>query len=160
MEEPPPRTSFESFCRSVARTIDAPVTWFRESVVVPNRKDHVYYHQQFKRVPTLDECYIDDAACRFEAQQQFNRDKLVDSEIVNIVRTRLKECTIYEGPNHIVKCQKLKEDFDKVSESFFIKYGDIGPVNDVAQAYMKQKHRLLWERRHGPVGTGMKTDSH
>jgi len=23
---------------------------------------------------------------------------------------------------------------------------------------MKQKHRLMWERRHGPVGTGMKTE--
>lgn len=22
---------------------------------------------------------------------------------------------------------------------------------------MKQKHRLVWERRHGPVGSGMKT---
>ena len=25
------------------------------------------------------------------------------------------------------------------------------------QALMKQKHRMAWERRHGPVGTGMKT---
>jgi NADH dehydrogenase (ubiquinone) 1 beta subcomplex subunit 10 len=25
------------------------------------------------------------------------------------------------------------------------------------ECYMKQKHRLVWERRHGPVGTGMKT---
>lgn len=23
-------------------------------------------------------------------------------------------------------------------------------------AYMKQKHRMIWERRHGPVGSGMK----
>lgn len=23
---------------------------------------------------------------------------------------------------------------------------------------MKQKHRLVWERRHGPVGSGMKTE--
>ena len=34
---------------------------------------------------------------------------------------RLKECTLYEMPDHMEKCQKLKEDFDKVSESFFIK---------------------------------------
>ena len=46
-----------------------------ETVVVPNRRDHVYYHQKFRRVPTLDECYTDDLVCRFEAQQQFNRDK-------------------------------------------------------------------------------------
>ena len=24
---------------------------------------------------------------------------------------------------------------------------------------MKQKHRLMWERRHGEVGTGMKAES-
>lgn len=24
---------------------------------------------------------------------------------------------------------------------------------------MKQKHRMIWERRHGPVGTGMKPKS-
>jgi len=28
---------------------------------------------------------------------------------------------------------------------------------NVKNAYMKQKHRMIWERRHGPVGTGMKT---
>lgn len=38
--------------------------------------------------------------------------------------------------------------------------GDLGPYNKVSDAYMKQKHRMVWERRHGPVGTGMKpTDS-
>lgn len=33
---------------------------------------------------------------------------------------------------------------------------DLGPLNNVKDAYMKQKHRMLWERRHGKVGTGMK----
>jgi len=75
MESPPPRNSFDGFFKAVYRTIDAPVTWVREKVVVPNRQDNVYYHQQFRRVPTIDECYTDDAVCRFEAQQQFNRDK-------------------------------------------------------------------------------------
>lgn len=38
--------------------------------------------------------------------------------------------------------------------------GDLGPYNKVSDGYMKQKHRMVWERRHGPVGTGMKnTDS-
>lgn len=27
---------------------------------------------------------------------------------------------------------------------------------DVVHAFMKQKHRMIWERRHGPVGSGMK----
>nr|CAG4638881.1 EOG090X0LTN [Cyclestheria hislopi] len=155
-QPPPPRNTFEAFIRALYNTVDAPVTWFRESVVLPNRKDHVYYHQKFRRVPTIDECYTDDYVCRYEAQQQFNRDKLVDNEIINIIRQRLKECVIYEKPDYSKKCEKLKEDFEKASENYFIKYGDLGPKNDVVTAYMKQKHRLLWERRHGPVGTGMK----
>jgi len=156
--EVPPRNSFDSFFRAVSRTIDAPVTWVREKVVVPNHQENVYYHQQFRRVPTIDECYTDDVACRFEAQQQFNRDKLVDGEIVNLVRQRYKECIIYEQPDHRLKCKKLQEDFDQASENYFIKYGDLGPLNNVVGAYMKQKHRLLWERKNGPVGTGMKNE--
>ena len=31
----------------------------------------------------------------------------------------------------------------------------MGAVPNVREAYMKQKHRMLWERRYGPVGTGM-----
>lgn len=34
--------------------------------------------------------------------------------------------------------------------------GDLGGYGDAKAAYMKQKHRLIWERRHGPVGGGMK----
>jgi len=35
--------------------------------------------------------------------------------------------------------------------------GDLGHQGDAITAYMKQKHRLIWERRHGPVGSGTKT---
>ncbi|XP_057371345.1 NADH dehydrogenase [ubiquinone] 1 beta subcomplex subunit 10-like [Daphnia carinata] len=160
MEDPPSlngnSNSFVEFMKAVYRTVDRPVTWFRETVVVPNRPDHVYYHQKFRRVPTIDECYTDDMVCRFEAQQQFNRDKLVDGEIVQLVRQRYKECLISEQPDHTRKCAKLLADFEKVSENFCMKYADLGPFNNVKDAYMKQKHRMLWERRHGKVGTGMK----
>jgi len=83
---------------------------------------------------------------------------LVDGEIINLVRQRLKECIIYEAPDHRVKCQKLQDDFNEAAENYFVKYGDLGPHNNVLGGYMKQKHRLLWERRHGPVGTGMKNE--
>lgn len=33
--------------------------------------------------------------------------------------------------------------------------GDLGAYADAQKAYMKQKHRLIWERRHGPVGSGV-----
>ena len=35
--------------------------------------------------------------------------------------------------------------------------GDMGAKANVLVAYMKQKHRLIWERRHGPVGGAKKT---
>lgn len=38
---------------------------------------------------------------------------------------------------------------------FFVD-GDLSAQHTVTTAYMKQKHRMLWERRHGPVGSGMK----
>jgi len=32
--------------------------------------------------------------------------------------------------------------------------GDMGHRADALSCYMKQKHRMIWERRHGPVGSG------
>lgn len=34
--------------------------------------------------------------------------------------------------------------------------GDLGAYGSAKGAYMKQKHRMIWERRHGPVGSGIK----
>ncbi len=33
--------------------------------------------------------------------------------------------------------------------------GDMGAALNAKDAYMKQKHRMIWERRHGPVGSGI-----
>jgi len=50
--------------------------------------------------------------------------------------------------------------FYRAAENYFIKYGEISYITGRAEhALMKQKHRMMWERRHGPVGTGMKTES-
>lgn len=35
--------------------------------------------------------------------------------------------------------------------NFFIKYGELGSEADVRDAYMKQKHRMIWERRNPEV---------
>jgi len=32
--------------------------------------------------------------------------------------------------------------------------GDLGAFGKSYDALMKQKHRMVWERRYGPVGTG------
>lgn len=32
--------------------------------------------------------------------------------------------------------------------------GDLGFYGNSLTAFMKQKHRLIWERRHGKIGSG------
>lgn len=73
------------------------------------------------------------------------------------------------------KCASILETYNKAAENWFIKCkiqgwfdenfntnflfyldGDLGAYADAEKALMKQKHRLVWERRHGPVGSGMK----
>jgi hypothetical protein len=36
--------------------------------------------------------------------------------------------------------------------------GDLGATGKAKECYLKQKHRMLWERRHGKIGSGMKND--
>uniref|UniRef100_U5EWT9 NADH dehydrogenase [ubiquinone] 1 beta subcomplex subunit 10 n=1 Tax=Corethrella appendiculata TaxID=1370023 RepID=U5EWT9_9DIPT len=153
---PEARNILERGIDSIYNLFEAPVVWFRESVVVPNQKQYPWYHQQFRRVPTMDECYTDDKVCMWEADQQFRRDRMVDNEIVNIMRQRFEDCVLYETPDHMKKCTPIFDAYNKAAENWFIKYGDLGGYYNAKKALMKQKHRLVWERRHGKVGTGMR----
>ncbi|XP_063240701.1 NADH dehydrogenase [ubiquinone] 1 beta subcomplex subunit 10 [Bacillus rossius redtenbacheri] len=150
------RNPLERFFNTVYNVIDTPVTFFKEKIVEPNQQKYNWYHQKFRRVPTIDECYTDDVVCYTEANEQFKRDKMVESAILNIVRQRFEDCVMYEKPDHKVKCQPLYDQYNEAAENWFIKYGDLGFYGTVISAYMKQKHRMAWEQRHGPVGTGMK----
>ncbi|XP_012273576.1 NADH dehydrogenase [ubiquinone] 1 beta subcomplex subunit 10 [Orussus abietinus] len=145
----------EKFLSTVYNILDVPVTAFREKIVVPNQQKYPWYHQQFRRVPTIAECNVDDNVCIFEAQTQFSRDKLVDKEILNILKNRYGDCTNFEYPD-LEKCKPLYDMYYDALDNWFIKYGDLGYNNSVIHAFMKQKHRMIWERRHGPVGTGMR----
>merc|ERR1712080_526946 len=55
-----------------------------------------WYHRSYARVPTIDECYVDDVICRTEAHEQFRRDWLVEQEILAILRSRMNDCFFYE----------------------------------------------------------------
>ncbi|XP_071512523.1 NADH dehydrogenase [ubiquinone] 1 beta subcomplex subunit 10 [Panulirus ornatus] len=154
--DPSNKPTFYSFMQAVHRTLDKPTTWFRDNIVASNRPEYYWYHRQFRRVPTIDECYTDDIVCFIEANEQFKRDRMVDNEVLSILRLRKEDCMLYEGPDEIQKCAKIKEDYAKAAENWFIKYGDLGVYGNVVDAFMKQKHRMIWERRHGPVGSGMK----
>ncbi|XP_014469365.1 PREDICTED: NADH dehydrogenase [ubiquinone] 1 beta subcomplex subunit 10 [Dinoponera quadriceps] len=135
---------------------DAPATYFREKFVEPNQKKYPWYHQKYRRVPNIDECYSDDVVCFTEANCQFLRDKLVDDEILFILRSRFEQCAWYHGEDDVNLCKQLRKTYDDATTAWFIKYGDMGISLNVVNAYMKQKHRMVWERRHGPVGSGMK----
>lgn len=141
--------SFRAFFHALYATIDAPVTWFRETIVEPNQTKYPWYHQQFRRVPTVDHCFDDDVVCDFEANSQFKRDRLVDSEILTILRQRFEDCMMYEAPDHLTVCKPILDYYRGAEEAWFIKYGDLGAYGDARKAYMKQKHRMAWERKHG-----------
>ncbi|XP_064594527.1 NADH dehydrogenase [ubiquinone] 1 beta subcomplex subunit 10-like [Liolophura sinensis] len=145
-----PATRAEKYLSSVFKILDGPATFFREKIVEPCRgPKYYYYHRRFRRVPTIDTCEVGDVLCHFEADEQFKRDKKVDSKILTILRQRRQECEAYEGPDAPKKCQKFVKDLADAEENWFIKYGDLGVSATVTDAYMKQKHRLIWERRHG-----------
>jgi len=152
---PRPRNILDKITDFGFNFFDKPVTWFRENVVTPNRTEYPWYHMKLRRVPTIDQCYMDDMACFYEADQQYKRDRAVDLEIINILRYRMDDCLREEYPD-FQRCTPMKETYDQASADWFEKYGDLGMIHTVIDAYMKQKHRLLWERRHGKVGTGMK----
>jgi len=146
------------FFFAVGRAIDGPVTWWREAVVEPNQQKYHWYHRKYRRVPTVDQCYTDDPVCIFEADQQFLRDKAVDANIVSILRQRAEFCVRYHGgqdENAVRECMPLWETYEEASANYFCKYGDLGFNPSARDAYMKQKHRLIWERRYGKVGSGM-----
>ena len=54
-------------------------------------------------------------------------------------------------------CDQIRAQYDLAAKNWYIKYGDLGVHHRVEDAFMKQKHRMVWERRHGTVGAGMKT---
>jgi len=141
------------FTRGVAMFVDGPVQWFRDNVVERFRgPKYYYYHQKFRRVPTIDQCYTDDQACIWEASEQYKRDKKVDEQILAILRNRYFNCCFYERNvneyyNQEFLCPKQKKEMQDSEINFFIKYGDLGPFATVVDAFYKQKHRLIFERR-------------
>ncbi|ENN77916.1 NADH dehydrogenase [ubiquinone] 1 beta subcomplex subunit 10 [Dendroctonus ponderosae] len=154
MSESEPRNAFVVVLQALFRAIDGPTTWFREKVVEPNQQQYPWYHQKFRRVPTIDQCYTDDAVCIYEANQQYRRDRKVDTEILTILRSRFEDCVMYESPDHVTKCADINRVYQESITNWFTKYGDMGLYHDAQTALSKQKHRMIWERRYGPVGCG------
>ncbi|CAH1795592.1 unnamed protein product [Owenia fusiformis] len=149
---PPPENppTYEKVYNKIWSIIDTPITTFREKIVEPlqAKNNYPYYHRQYRRVPTIDQCGTTDAVCQYEAELQYKRDKEVDSQILQILRQRRVECMVWYGEDSKEKCKSIADDYDEAAKNWFIKYGDMGACHKVKDAYMKQKHRLIYERRH------------
>ena len=56
---------------------------------------------RFRRVPTIDECYMDDQVCKKEASVQYFRDRGVEGAIVKLLYQRFNDCVMYEYPDQV-----------------------------------------------------------
>lgn len=52
---------------------------------------------------------------------QFKRDKLVDNEILSILRQRFEDCVAYETPDHVEKCTPLWNYLKNAENNWFSK---------------------------------------
>lgn len=134
-------------------TIRKPARWIRENIVEANRGEKYYwYHRRYPRALPIDECYSDDLACIYEANAEFRRNFLVDREALTLLRNRFDACAFrYVNDTKFTqisdKCDSLREIYEENLTNFHIKYGDMRTAATVTDAYMKQKHRMIMERR-------------
>uniref|UniRef100_A0A8D2M8M0 NADH dehydrogenase [ubiquinone] 1 beta subcomplex subunit 10 n=1 Tax=Zonotrichia albicollis TaxID=44394 RepID=A0A8D2M8M0_ZONAL len=112
-----------------------------------NRNKFYYYHQKFRRVPDLSQCLEGDYLCYYEAEAQWRRDRMVDQEIVEIVRERMAACKQREGPNQFQNCAKEMELLAQVTKAYQDRYGELGFHGNARTCLMKQKHRMMEERK-------------
>jgi len=134
------------------RSFDWPTTFFREKIVEPlnDRFRLPYYQRRLTRVPDIDQCGVNDHGCIYEANEQYRLDKLVDIYILNILKERVDRCITYHAP-YLQDCGSVAEDYEEAELNWFIKYGEMGSETNAVDVLMKQKHRMIWERRHPEI---------
>jgi len=115
-----------------------------ESMRAP--KTNRFYHQQFKRVPEIWECGIEDKVCVFEAESQFRRDKKVDAEIIAVIEQRKKVCMARAGIYGEIDCKHLLEQLEQCEQAWHVKYGDTGIHCNARNVLQKQKNRFIEDR--------------
>ncbi|KAL3310926.1 NADH dehydrogenase (Ubiquinone) 1 beta subcomplex, 10 [Cichlidogyrus casuarinus] len=145
------------FYKPIGYMVDWPVTFFKTQIVDRVRVPTYTYHERIPRVPTIDECKLDDDMCIHFANTQFKRDRRVDKNIIHILQQRFNRCQKwhqYDDETRLEKCARFENDLRDSQVNYFIKYQETAHPKDVVASFMKQKHRMLWERRYGEVGNG------
>ncbi|CAD7079185.1 unnamed protein product [Hermetia illucens] len=138
MPEAEGRSPLERFSRAVFSMVDGPVTWFRETTRRTQPNEVSMVPPEIPPVFQLSTNAIQTMLCA--------NSKPTSNSTASCTKPQI---TLQNAP-------PLKEIYEKAATNWFIKYGDLGGYGDAKTCYMKQKHRLIWERRHGPVGSGMK----
>eukprot|EP00057_Strongylocentrotus_purpuratus_P012954 XP_011667428.1 PREDICTED: NADH dehydrogenase [ubiquinone] 1 beta subcomplex subunit 10 [Strongylocentrotus purpuratus] len=100
-------------------TIDAPVTFVRDFVDSQRKRSpYYYYHQRFPRVPSIEECAVDDYVCMYEGNMQYKRDRLVDMEILKHLQKVLADCNLMEGPNAKQSCKAQLAEYEEAADGY------------------------------------------
>lgn len=139
---------------AVADLVRVPVHWIRENVVEKNRGPKTYwYHRKYNPALPVDECFIDDPVCVYEATREMERLRLVDKATLNILRYRRETCRFWEmttqsNNNYAMEaCKDIEDTYNREEINFFLKFGDLSWFANAVDVFNKQKHRMIVERR-------------
>lgn len=69
---------------------------------------------------------------------------------MRILQERVDRCLTYHNP-YVKPCGPVVEDYEEAELNWFIKYSELGYTADAVDVLMKQKHRMIWERRHPEI---------
>ncbi|XP_033119291.1 NADH dehydrogenase [ubiquinone] 1 beta subcomplex subunit 10-like [Anneissia japonica] len=129
-------------------TVDAPVTYARSFIERQRAKNPIYYyHRRYPRVTEMWDCNEDDIVCMFEAESQYQRDRVVDQEILTLLKKTVGRCYAEQGHSAKIACRSYLDDYEEAADNYYTKYGELGFHGNARRCYSKQQHRMVDERR-------------
>ncbi|XP_071948799.1 NADH dehydrogenase [ubiquinone] 1 beta subcomplex subunit 10-like [Antedon mediterranea] len=129
-------------------TVEAPVTFARDFIERQHAKNPTqYYHRRYPRVTDIWDCNEEDIVCMFEADSQYKRDRMVDQEILSLLKKAMGKCVAEQGNSAKVTCKAYLDEYEEAADNFYTKYSELGFHGNARRCYAKQQHRMVDERR-------------